>query len=76
MKSSRGDAPRNAQNTCSSMRPCCLAFTTYSSRSIVISAPSILRMSVASASGYRYENASMSTRFACRLKNSVSDLIA
>ena len=42
----------------------------------MISAPSIFRMSAASASGYRYENASMSTRLAWRLKNSVSDLMA
>ena len=41
-----------------------------------ISAPSILRMSAGSARGYRYENASISTRLACRLKKSVSDLIA
>ena len=40
------------------------------------SAPSILRTSAASASGYRYVNAARSTRFVWRLKNSVSDLMA
>ena len=53
-----------------------LARLTYSSRSSVISAPSILRISAASASGYRNVNASRSTRLVWRAKNSVSDLIA